>query len=203
MFRLSIGGRDITDCLAKLLRNQGYNFNSGSEKEIVRDIKEAHAYCSHYPDQKLQETWAREYKLPDGQIVNLLQERATMVEPLFDPTLIGMESLGIHHMLNDALARSPTLFQRALATNITVIGGTSLISGFKYRLERELSELTNEKCVVTERSDSKNSAWKGGAKISQQPLDWISRQDYNEIGNVASKKRNANDNFLSFLLDKL
>lgn len=40
MQRIDVAGRDVTEYLQLLLRKSGNNFNTSSEMEVVRDIKE-------------------------------------------------------------------------------------------------------------------------------------------------------------------
>jgi len=66
----------------------------------VKDIKEKHCYVALDYDEEMKKAGASPeidvtYELPDGNLVNLGNERFRCPELLFNPTIIGKEFDGI------------------------------------------------------------------------------------------------------------
>ena len=78
--RLDMAGRDLTSGMVKQLTEQGYNFSSAAEREIVRDIKEK--LCYEALDYEAEMRCAAEsndierpYVLPNGNAITIGKER--------------------------------------------------------------------------------------------------------------------------------
>merc|ERR1711881_621170 len=101
VMRIDLAGRDLTNWLMKLLMERGHSFTTTAEREIVRDIKEKHAYVAldYETEMGICENSSEKdvnYELPDGNIITFANERFRCPEVLFKPELIGSEEKGVH-----------------------------------------------------------------------------------------------------------
>ena len=168
--RTNIGGRDITNYLARLImHHRGVALTTTAEKEIVRDIKEKLCYVAPDPEAYLAAIYGEtervkeyvagappseetgvlkpepgEYTLPDGSTVTLLEERFLAPEVLFAPGLIGRDEPSLPEIIFDAIMACDIDVRKAMVENIVLTGGSSLFPGLKERLEKELNAMLQE-----------------------------------------------------------
>ncbi len=95
--RYDFGGKNVTEYLQTLLRRCGHNFNTTSEFEIVKKIKEEMCYAllssSSSDERRPNESNETKYLLPDGNHVPIREEKVMAPEILFDPLRVGLENL--------------------------------------------------------------------------------------------------------------
>jgi len=48
----------------------------------------------------------KSYKLPDGKVITIGNERFRCSEPLFQPSFIGVEAAGIHQMAFNSIMKN-------------------------------------------------------------------------------------------------
>lgn len=94
--RQDFAGRHVTEYFQVLLKKLGYSFNTTSEFEIVKRMKEGICYSmisnnSNDESKRLSETAQTVYSLPDGTYVNVKEEKVLAPEILFNPSLAGTE----------------------------------------------------------------------------------------------------------------
>lgn len=187
--RLDIAGGELNTLLAKLLAQEGCCLTTTVDQHHIRLMKEGHCYCALDPASESAEPVS--YTLPDGREVTLADERWRCPEALFNPSLVGLESVGCGGMVWDSISRCDIDVRKTLLSNVVLSGGSTMFPGFRERLSRELRNYAPTATqanirVVQSKEDQKNAVWCGGQVFaslrSMQEDQWMTVEDYDEFG---------------------
>merc|ERR1712203_619587 len=175
VLRIDMAGRDMTDWMIKLLTERGNSFVTSAEREIVRDIKEKLTYV------------AKDYELPDGQVITLGSERFRCPEALFKPVFVGLEATGIHETCYNSIMKCDIDVRKDLYANVVLSGGTTMFEGIAERLTKEMTNLApnSMKIKVVAPPERKYSVWIGGSilsSLSTFQAMWVKKEEYEESG---------------------
>lgn len=197
--RMDLAGRSLTDYLQQHLTEDGVNFQSSSDKEIVKAIKEKVCYValdfdeemkSYLPTKDKPESSKKvEYELPDGVKIKIGDLRIRTPECLFKPSLLGQDIPGIHKQIHDSVQKADMDLRRDLYENITLSGGTTMFDGIQERLNKEISSLlpSTVKVKIIAPVERKYSIWIGGSVLSTLATfqsSWIHNSEYQEFGSA-------------------
>jgi len=202
--RLNIAGRHITRYLIKLLQIRGYAFNRTADFETVRIIKERFCYVGYDLDVEKRlaletTTLMQSYTLPDGRVIKLGPERFEASEVLFKPSLVDVESPGMHEMLFNMIQEADIDLRASFYKHIVLSGGSTMYPGLPSRLEKELRDLylkhvlkgdkkrlAKFKLRIEDPPRRKHMVFLGGSVLADimkdRPEFWISKQEWEEVG---------------------
>jgi len=177
------GGNDITERLMESLNAKGYSLTTTAERAVVVDIKEKLCYVALNASKERSKGSALEkaYELPDGQMLNIGEERFSSPEILFQ----GDDSLGDKIMQSMLRCKEHT---QAMARNVVLCGGNSMFEGMPLRIKKELQSRLNEHNLssrVLAPAERKTLSWIGGSiltSLSTFQTKWISKEMYDEHG---------------------
>eukprot|EP00300_Choanocystis_sp_HF-7_P004711 c13667_g1_i1.p1 GENE.c13667_g1_i1~~c13667_g1_i1.p1 ORF type:complete len:445 (+),score=86.31 c13667_g1_i1:103-1335(+) len=196
--RQNLSGNELTQHLKRLLEQQGLTVSGPIRQDVVRQIKESMCYVALDPEAesaKDKNSISRTMTLPDGRTIELDDARHLCPEPLFQPSLLGLEVDSVQDLLYKCIQKCPMDTRKALSQNIVISGGSTKFLGFENRLQREL-----EKLYSTTRVDVKIIApreralcvWTGGSILGSLPtfeemlLSW---EEYDEVGPASIHSR--------------
>merc|ERR1711971_1040657 len=99
-------------------------------------MKEQHCYVALDPATEAAETV--NYQIPGGKSVQLTDERWRCPEALFNPSLVGLEAMGVAGLVWESISKCDIDARKALLSNVVLSGGSTTFPGFQKRLTKEL-----------------------------------------------------------------
>ncbi|CAD7968245.1 unnamed protein product [Amoebophrya sp. A25] len=188
--KMHCAGRELDVYLAKLLAKNAYPMSTSFRRREVVKMKEVLCYVSMDPNEE-KVLKAAQYRMPDGERIELHDECWKCPEALFNPGSLGIEAEagGVAGLIWDCVGSCEIDARRPLLQNIVLSGGSTMFRNFDARLSRELMLMSSSQLptrVVTTATDRKNSVWQGAqvfANLGTMQRDlWITALDYDEYG---------------------
>ncbi|EED90032.1 actin-related protein centractin-like protein [Thalassiosira pseudonana CCMP1335] len=188
--RSDLAGRDVTKRLQLLLRKSGLAFSTTAEADFVSTMKEEVCYVSNRPTKDVTSNAnvaKAQYQLPDGEVIDISNERHRSSEVLFQPQLIGSEAKPIHDVLMSSILQSDMDLRSTLFSNIVLSGGSTLLPGLGDRLLYEVRARAPERTRIriSAPPERMHSAWCGGsilASLATFKNMWVGKSEYEEYG---------------------
>ena len=190
----NLAGGYINSYLAHLLSLDGHSVTTAADKEDIIKIKHdlcyvAEDYKSESEKASSSKTLEKDFKPPSGAAITIGSELFKSTECLFQPSLLGIDGVltSVHETLFYSIRACPRDKHAMLFKNIVLSGGTTLLKGFKERIQKELRALAppGTAVKVVAAPDRNLLVWIGGAivaSLSTFDAYWIKKSDYDEYG---------------------
>ena len=122
---------------------------------------------------------------PDGTTVTINSERFMISEPLFNPSLIHIDYMGLPEAISKVIKSWERENWEELVPNIIISGGSSLITGLNERIIEEVkpyfSEKLKDSVEVVAVSGREHMGWIGASVLysrDQMQKGWINNPEY-------------------------
>lgn len=193
-----LGGKTLTDKFLKFYKNIFDLNNVNNQKFMAKNIKEE--FGELLPDRQSFENLIKNNKsdkkvfyLPDGNSINIGNERFEIPEIMFNPQMINIDSKNLPQLIYDSIQKCDISTRKGLFDNIIVVGGNTLINGFSNRFKNELENVINindkgakrRNYKIYETKERKYGAWIGASGIcslSDFFDKWVNRNIYFDFG---------------------
>ena len=84
----------------------------------------------------------------DGQVITIGNEPFRCPEALFQPSLLGMESRGIHETTFASIIKCDVELSKDFHANVILSGGSSMYFGIEKRMKKEIAHLAPRAMTV-------------------------------------------------------
>lgn len=127
------------------------------------------------------------YELPDGQTIQINNQKFRCPEALFKPLALGKEMPGFHEITYQSILKCDVDIRKELYSNIVMSGGTTMFPGIPERLSKQVTALapSTMKVKVLAPNERKFLVWIGGSilsSLSTFQTMWITKSEYEETG---------------------
>ena len=180
-------GQDMESFLLRLLKKEGQHLSARGDASVVRRVKESATAVALNFEEEFQKSIESPttHRLPDGSTIELSASRVMAPEMLFRPEIAGHEvhGPGVHDAFLSACRSCPVDVRSHLLKQVVLTGGTTKLSGFIERFEKEIKRLLNDRSEVSIVRDG-GSVYRGGQIAASSILSnrWCSKSAYEEEG---------------------
>lgn len=161
----AISGNHLTFYLQKLFNDESHMFLDRIGVDKVQQIKEE--FCFVASNDETDDVQGIHHEMSDGKHISIGSERTKCPEALFQPSLVGLNSKGLHEVVFESIMKSDETIHEDLFKNIVLSGGSAQFPGLQARLEMELRNLTDFEVNVEIQRNPKFTTWLGGSILAQ------------------------------------
>ena len=195
IINMKFGLKDLVKNLIKLLEENGYYVDDIYDENKVKEIIKKHAYISLDYEKEIATNFSSSLEVKidtplfKGDVVSVAQERFQVGEFLFQPSMMRIESTGIHESIYDSVMKCPSDIRELLYSNIVIAGEGSFFPNIKERLAKEVASLApkgSEINVIAEENRTL-AVFAGGSilcNVDYFQEIWIRKQDYERSGSA-------------------
>lgn len=169
----------------------GFYAKTRSALEQIRSFKESVLSLrkSFRTKSNLRRVAALDDCLLDGQEIHIdsqaVPELYKSTEIFFNPEMIGLQGAGVVGMLVNSIDGADPVLQETLFDNVVITGGSSLLAGFKKRVEMDTVELCGIKPRIVNSPSPQLAVYRDGvilANLSSFQKMSVTRREYFEEG---------------------